>query len=1006
MLRKTVYPSPLLRQFLHPIEHGPTRWKHGIVVTAKRSNQSTNKYSPTVLLPETSFGMRANSLIREPEIQSFWEEHRIYESLLEGNLDGNFTLHDGPPYANGDLHIGHALNKILKDFINRYQLLCGKRAKFVPGWDTHGLPIELKVLQTLSSGEKRSLSALEFRSKAAEFAVSTMKKQMEQFQRYGVWASWTEPYLTLQCSYESAQLELFAKMVRDGHIYRGRKPVHWSPSSRTALAESELEYPDGHLSESCFVALEVVDDHGLFNGLKTHLAIWTTTPWTIPANRAVAVNGDLDYTVLDQVDTSGINRLIVASQLAEGLMEKLGSSTARQSWNGKGTELLGLKYRHPFEQDRVQSVVLGGDYITTESGTGLVHTAPGHGQEDYIVGLKHGLEIYSPVDESGTFTTEAGGKFAGKKVLSDGNQAVLEELGALGLLLKQEPYGHKYPYDWRTKKPIIYRATDQWFASIEAFRETALSAIKEVDWFPSVGINRITAMTKSRSDWCISRQRRWGVPIPAFYDIDSDEPFMTEASILHFKNIVAEQGTDAWWSLPVEELLPPQDRDRAHRLRRGEDTMDVWFDSGSSWAAVLQQDNGLDYPADLYLEGSDQHRGWFQSSLLTSVAVNGVAPYKQVLTHGFVLDDRGRKMSKSLGNVLDPLFVIQGGNNQKQEPPYGADVLRLWVASVDYTSDVMIGKGILRQVADVYKKIRGTLRFLLGNLHDFDPETNSVQINQLPALDGFILGRFYQLSHQVEAAYSSYQFPKFFSTIQRFVTSDLSNFYLDIAKDRLYIQSKDSYSRRSCQTVLHELLLGLMSYIAPILPHLAEDVWYHLPFSKQHTSVFQAGWKLAEKEWSQTQSKQQIEVWERVLQLREMVTKVLETARESKFIGSSLEAKILVHVPDSTDFNLVFSDNSVDELQYVFIVSQAEWSTREEAINADFHRQGTIEGIGEVTIGVQKALGLKCERCWNYSPTVGQDAQFPDLCHRCSPVVKELEFEIESPESSEMLTKS
>lgn len=1004
MLRKSVTPTPLLRQFLSPIEHGTTRWKHGMLVTAKRKTQTPNKYSPTVLLPETSFGMRANSLIREPEIQSFWEDRRIYESLLDANEDGHFTLHDGPPYANGDLHIGHALNKILKDFINRYQLLCGKRAKFVPGWDTHGLPIELKVLQKLSKTEKSSLSPLEFRSRAAEFAKETMQKQMEQFQRYGVWASWTEPYLTLDPLYESAQLSVFARMVHEGHIYRGRKPVHWSPSSRTALAESELEYPEGHISQSCFVALEVVEDGGLFQGQKTHLAIWTTTPWTIPANRAVAVNKDLEYTILEP--TNGNTRLIVAKALAKALAEKFTSMNVSHSWSVRGSELTGLKYRHPFDGDRIQSVVIGGDYITTESGTGLVHTAPGHGQEDYLVGLEHGLEIFSPVDESGTFTSEAG-QFVGKRVLTDGNQAVLEELEKRGLLLAQEPYGHKYPYDWRTKKPIIYRATDQWFASIDAFRESALKAIKGVEWIPSVGINRITSMTQSRSDWCISRQRRWGVPIPAFYHQETNEPFMTETSILYFQQIVARQGTDAWWSLPVEDLLPPEERHRAPELRKGQDTMDVWFDSGSSWAAVLQQDEGLKYPADLYLEGSDQHRGWFQSSLLTSVAANGVAPYKQVLTHGFVLDERGRKMSKSLGNVMDPLSVIQGGTNQKQDPPYGADVLRLWVASVDYTSDVMIGKGILKQVADVYKKIRGTLRFLLGNLHDFDPEKDPIRITQLPALDGFILARFYQLSKEVELAYRNYQFPKFFSLIQRFVSSDLSNFYLDIAKDRLYIQSKDSFSRRACQTVLQQLVLGLVSYVAPILPHLAEDVWHHLPFVKDHTSVFQAGWKLAQEEWNQAQSEEQIKAWERVLHLRELVTKALEMARESKFIGSSLEARILISVPDAKSFDSIFTQNSVDELQYIFIVSQAEWSPREEAMESDFHLEGSIEGVGEVAVGVRKALGLKCARCWNYSTSVGQDSQFPDLCHRCSPVVKELEFEVEeTPDSTQVLTKS
>jgi len=982
--------------------HGQLTAKRSKVSVAARKGKAAeaNKYGPTVSLPQTEFGMRANSVVREPEIQNFWEENKIYESILESNSEEIFTLHDGPPYANGDLHCGHALNKILKDFINKYQLMKGKKAKFVPGWDTHGLPIELKVLQMLSKSEKTGMTALDLRTKAFNFAMETMKAQREQFKRFGVWGDWDVPYLTLSPEYEAAQLEVFSKMVKEGHIYRGRKPVHWSPSSRTALAESELEYPEGHTSPSCYVALEAVDDDGILGKGVTHLAIWTTTPWTLPANRAIAVNKDLDYSVVE-IEGSADDmpqRLVIAGELLEKLEEKFGLSFRLIS-SLKGEDLQGLKYRHPFETHLIQPVVIGGDYVTTESGTGLVHTAPGHGQEDFMVGAQYGLEVFSPVDESGTFTKEAG-QFSGLKVLSDGNKAVLSELESRGTLLKQEPYQHKYPYDWRTKKPIIFRATDQWFASIDQFRDKALAAIQTVKWFPSSGINRITAMTGSRSDWCISRQRRWGVPIPAFYNIETGEPLMTESVIRHVQRIIAEQGSDAWWKLSVEQLLPPEMSDLAPGLRKGEDTMDVWFDSGSSWAAVLEKDSALNCPADLYLEGSDQHRGWFQSSLLTSVAANDIAPYRQVLTHGFVLDDKGRKMSKSLGNVVDPKDVIRGGSNQKTDPAYGADVLRLWVASVDYTSDVMIGRGILKQTADVYKKIRGTLRFLLGNLHDFDPRQHSLRFSELPGVDLYILGKLHELCREVDASYAAFQFPRLYALVQRFVSADLSNFYLDIAKDRLYIQSTHSYSRRACQTVLHELTQGLVSCIAPVLSHLAEDVWEHLPYRQNHKSVFQAGFVDAKPDWIMHQTADQRAAWDNVLKLREVVTKALETARESKFIGSSLEAKLRLHVPDAAVFEKAFSQNTVDELQYAFIVSQASWTDAAAARQAAYITEGQIDGVGDVIIGVDRADGHKCERCWNYSTLVGSHADFPDLCHRCTPIVQNLAFKPEPPQEA------
>jgi len=858
------------------------------------------RYKDTVNLPQTGFEMRANAVVREPELQQFWAEEKIYETQASENPGQPFILHDGPPYANGSLHIGHALNKILKDIINRYQILQGRQVRYVPGWDCHGLPIELKVLQSLSSDDLQGLTPLSLRQKATDFALKTVDEQRESFKRYGVWGDWDHPYLTLNPAYEAAQIGVFGEMVLKGHIYRGRKPVHWSPSSGTALAEAELEYPEGHVSPSIYTAFQLTElSEKAQNILGDYfpdlwVAVWTTTPWTIPANLAVSVNPELTYAVVEtelEFDTAAGKFLLVAAD-AIARLEATFKTKLTVLDTLKGERLEFCKYKHPLF-DRESPVVIGGDYVTTDSGTGLVHTAPGHGQEDYIVGQRYGLPIFSPVDAKGCFTDEVG-EFAGLNVLQDANDTIIAALDTAQSLILREPYEHKYPYDWRTKKPTIFRATDQWFASIAGFREAALTAISNVEWIPAKGENRIAAMVSDRSDWCISRQRSWGVPIPVFYDQDSGEPLMTAETIAHVQAIIAERGSGAWWELSVAELLPEHLRDQADRYIKGEDTMDVWFDSGSSWAAVAR-DQGLAYPVDLYLEGSDQHRGWFQSSLLTSVASEGQAPYKTVLTHGFVLDEQGRKMSKSLGNVVDPAVVIEGGSNQKQDPPYGADVLRLWVSSVDYSSDVPLGKNILKQMSDVYRKIRNTARFLLGNIHDFDPATEAIAYADLPELDRYILHRTTEVMDEVQDAFETYQFFRFFQTIQNYCVVDLSNFYLDIAKDRLYISAPDAFRRRSCQTVIAAVLENLARAIAPVLCHMAEDIWQNLPYQPASKSVFQAGWVNLPDEWRNPDLGA---AWATKRTYRTAVNKVMERARTDKLIGSSLDAKVLLFVAD------------------------------------------------------------------------------------------------------------
>ena len=719
------------------------------------------------------------------------------------------------------------------------------------------------------------------------------------------------------------------------------------------------------------------------------VAIWTTTPWTLPANLAVAVNDRLDYAICS--DGQG-RQLVVAAELIENLRQQL-NLPLEALLTVKGAVLEGISYRHPL-LDRSSPVVIGGESITAEAGTGLVHTAPGHGVDDFNTGKKYNLPVLCPVDEAGNLTAEAG-PFAGLNVLKDANAAIIEALRQAGALLAEKPYEHRYPYDWRTKKPTIFRATEQWFASVEGFREQALAAIAAVEWLPASGRNRIEGMVKERGDWCISRQRTWGVPIPVFYERSSGEVLLNADTISHIQALIAEHGSDVWWERDEAELLPAAYAAGASRWRKGSDTMDVWFDSGSSWAGVLGGLQGgeprapqLQYPADLYLEGSDQHRGWFQSSLLTSVAVNGQAPYRRVLTHGFTLDEKGRKMSKSLGNVVDPAVIVEGGKNEKQEPAYGADVLRLWVSSVDYSADVPLGPGIIKQLGDVARKVRNTARYLLGNLHDFQPERDGVAINELALLDRWMLQRTAQVIEEVTAYFESYEFYRFFQALQNFCVVDLSNFYLDIAKDRLYVSGPSDFRRRSCQTVLALVVERLAGLIAPVLCHMAEDIWQNLPYPVAERSVFERGWPTAPATWTAGLFAERVAISD-VINLRSLVNRQLEACRSRAELGASLEAQIQLELGEGGAATALLSvlallesspHPEIDNLADWLLVSALELQQAGAPPLAHPLAEASEAGI---TVRIARAAGEKCERCWHYETSIGQHAAHPTICSRC-----------------------
>jgi len=925
------------------------------------------EYDKTLNLPKTEFPMRGNLPEREPEILKFWEEMDIYAKVQEKNQGKpKFVLHDGPPYANGDIHLGTALNKVLKDFIVKYRSMDGFDAPYVPGWDTHGLPIETRAIKSLKLN-RNEIDTVEFRNRCAEFAMKYVGIQRESFKRLGVRGDWANPYLTLKPEYEAIQVGVFGEMAKKGYIYKGLKPVYWCSDCETALAEAEVEYQDTR-SASIYVKFPVKDAKGLFDKEHTYVVIWTTTPWTIPANVAICLHPDYEY-VLIQV---GQERYIMAKELYKGVLEEaeLGDGQVLQTFKGSDLEL--VVCRHPF-LDRDSLVILG-DHVTLDAGTGCVHTAPGHGLEDYEVGRKYNLPIISPLDAKGRFTSEIP-EFEGMSY-EEANKAVTKLLDEKNSLLKLSVIQHQYPHCWRCKKPVIYRATEQWFASIEGFRKEALKAIEEqVQWIPAWGKDRIYNMVAERSDWCISRQRTWGVPIPIFYCAKCHEPIITDETISHIQELFREHGSNIWFAKEADELVPPGlkcDKCGHTHFTKETDIMDVWFDSGSSHAAVLKTNPQLSWPADLYLEGSDQHRGWFNSSLSTAVATTGQAPYKAVLTHGYVVDEKGRKMSKSLGNGIDPLDVIKHK---------GADILRLWVASADYKKDIAVSESILKQITESYRKIRNTCRFILGNLYDFTPGKDNVAYEEMWEIDRWALLRLHRLIEKVTESYKNYEFHLVYHSIHKFCVVDMSAFYLDIIKDRLYTFSPDDQGRRSAQTAMHEIIHALVRMLAPILAFTSEEIWRYIPKDgNEPVSVQLTDWPAVNEKYLDEKLEAK---WDKLIDIREEVSKALEVARQEKIIGNSLNAKVNLYVNESLSDFLKLMEK---DLPTIFIVSTVELLPLAEAPENSL----PASNLPDLKLLVTVAPGEKCERCWNISTTVGQSKEHPTLCARCLEVISKL----------------
>ena len=916
-------------------------------------------YGKTLNLPKTDFSMRANLPQNEPNIQKDVFENDLYEKMLKKNEGKTpFVLHDGPPYANGEIHIGHALNKILKDTIVRYKNLKGFYTPYVPGYDTHGLPTEKRAIQVLGLN-RDEISVSKFRDTCKDFALGFVEKQTEGFKRLGVLGDWENPYITLRPEYEARQIGVFGKMYQKGYIYKGLKPVYWCTDCETALAEAEIEYKDCDTT-SIYVKFKVEDSKGKFDTKDTYMVIWTTTPWTLPGNVGITVGGEYEYSIVD----TGKEKLIMATSLVEEVMKNAKITEYKTVQTLEGTELEGVICKHPF-LDRTSRVVLGSDdtiVVELDTGTGAVHTAPGYGKEDYLCGIKNGLDIVVCVNGKG-YQTEEAGPFAGL-YYDKSNEAIISWLEENNYLLHKEKINHSYPHCWRCKNPIIFRATDQWFASVDKFRDKTLEEIKNVNWVPAWGEDRIASMVEDRADWCISRQRTWGVPIPMFYCEECGKEYITDESIKKIQEIFRQKGSNAWFDLTPEELMP-EDAKCAHcghtKFKKETDIMDVWFDSGTSHQGVLVE-RGLPYPADLYLEGADQYRGWFQASMLTSVAVNGHAPYKEVLTHGWTVDGEGRKMSKSLGNGISPQDVIK---------EYGADILRLWVLASDYKTDVSLSKDILKQISESYRKIRNTARYILGNISDYNPETE-VAYDDLLEIDKWALLRLNKLIRECTQSYDKYDFHGAYHAINQFCVTDMSNFYLDIIKDRLYTYKVESKERRAAQYTMYKILSALVRILAPMTCFTAEEIWKYMPHSKNENteSVMLDFYPVVNEKW---ENKELAEKWEKIIAYKELVAKKLEEARAEKIIGHSLNSKVTLYAK-TAEYEFLKANQEL--LMTVFIISDLQ-------IEQDNRSEGEKVGVK-----VEMAEGEKCERCWMYSTTVGQDKENPTICKRCSENLK------------------
>ena len=918
------------------------------------------KLKETLHLGKTGFPMRGNLPNREGEWQKEWDEKDLYgqrQKLNEGKP--SFVLHDGPPYANGNIHLGHSLNKISKDIIIRSKSMSGFRAPYVPGWDTHGLPIEQVLAK--QGVKRKEMDIVEYRKLCHDYALSQVDKQRADFKRLGVSGDWEHPYVTLTPDYEAAQIRVFGKMAEKGYIYKGLKPIYWSPSSESSLAEAEIEYHDVK-SPSIYVAFKVVDGKDLLD-TDTSFIIWTTTPWTLPANLGISANPDFDYV---QIKADG-RKFVVAKDLLETVSKEIGWENVEVLQEFKGEVLDLMTAQHPF-YDRTSLLMLG-DHVTLDAGTGLVHTAPGHGEEDYIVGKKYGLDVLSPLDSRGCYTAEAPG-FEGM-FYDKANPVVTKMLEENGSLLKLDFFTHSYPHDWRTKKPVIYRATPQWFASIDKFRQDILDEVEKVDWIIPWGKTRLYNMIRDRGDWVISRQRAWGVPLPVFY-AENGEAILTHETIEHVAELFAEYGSNVWFEREAKDLLPEGFTHPGSPngiFTKETDIMDVWFDSGSSHEGVLRNRPELKFPADMYLEGSDQYRGWFNSSITTSVAINGVAPYKAVLSQGFTLDGEGRKMSKSLGNTIVPETVIK---------QMGADILRLWVSSVDYESDVRVSMDILAQVSEVYRKIRNTMRFLLANTTDFDPKADRVAYEDLRSVDKYMMVRLNQTIEQIrKEGYDKYNFLHIYRTVVNFLTVDLSSFYLDFAKDVVYIEAADNHERRCMQTVFYDIAVALTKLLTPIIPHTAEEIWGYLKEEEEYV-------QLAEFPEVETFANQEelLDMWKAFMDFRDDVLKALEVARNKKLIGKSMEAKVTVY-PNEQVRALLTALNA--NLPQLLIISPDFFTVSEEGPASAPEAAQKFE---DVAILVERAEGHVCDRCRQVKAKLSDHEHLEHVCEHCAEVIE------------------